>query len=132
MESAARNPWADGDVWADLYEPSLAWADRYRPGLVDKHDLTATIHGIDGEVVVITHLDEERPAHIPVRKLSWGQALRHRLVFGWLGGVLLAFAAAGVFAAAAWDAPTTAGLAAVFGLIGLAAILSSSVHSIRR
>lgn len=129
MEATARGPWVDDSIWASLYEPSLAWADVSEAGLVDTDESVATIHGVTGAPVVVAGLDREPTLVVPSKTLSWGKALRHRLLLAWTSLALLTLASAAVLAAVIWGAPSAAGMAAGFGLAGSLSIVARSVRS---
>lgn len=117
-------------TWADAWEsPASVWADLGGSTVTDLDESTATIHGVTGAPVVVAGLDREPTLVVPIKTLRWGQALRHRLLLAWTGLALLALASVSVFAAVAWQAPSAAGMAGGFGLIGSLTMISRSVRS---
>jgi hypothetical protein len=125
MGAAASQPWSDENIWADLYEPTLAWATVYEEGLAKTADSSASIRGVTGRPVIVQDLDREPEPIVPLRTLTWGRALRHRVILGWLGAALLVIAGLSILAAATWEAPTVAGMGGALGLFGALATITS-------
>jgi hypothetical protein len=84
------------------------------------------VRGVTGDPVAVTGLDRDPDPVVVERALPWRRTVRPRVVLAWAGALMLALTGPSGFAAAAWQAPSTAALAGASGLFGLICLLTAT------